>query len=63
METSQDKEVSEAARLLGKRGGSKGGKAWATALIPEERQLIVRKAVTACWAWQKAKTEEAQGHD
>jgi len=26
METSQDKEVSEAARLLGKRGGSKAGK-------------------------------------
>jgi hypothetical protein len=63
METSQDKEVSEAARLLGKRGGSKGGKAWAAALMPEERQLIARKAVTASWARQKAKTEDAQGHD
>jgi len=40
METSQDKEVSEAARLLGKRDGSKGGKAWAAALTSEERQLI-----------------------
>jgi hypothetical protein len=28
-----------------------------------ERQLIARKAVTVCWAQQKAKTKEVQGHD
>jgi hypothetical protein len=62
METSRDKEVSEAARLLGKRGGAKGGRARAAALTSEERQRIARNAVNARWARQKAQREEVQAH-
>ena len=61
METSRDKEVSEAARLLGKRG-AKGGRARAASLTPEERQRIARNAVNARWARQKAQREEVQDH-
>ena len=60
METSRNKEVSEAARLLGKVGGAKGGKARAAALTPEERQRQARHAVTVRWARQKTKMQEAQ---
>jgi hypothetical protein len=38
-----------AARLLGSRGGRKGGKARAEALTPEERSEIARKAAQARW--------------
>ena len=63
MDTSRDQQVSEAARLLGKRGGAKGGKARAAALTPEERQRIARNAANARWARKKAQTapEEAAG--
>ena len=61
METSRDKEVSEAARLLGK-SGAKGGRTRAASLTPEERQRIARNAVNARWARQKAQREEVQDH-
>jgi hypothetical protein len=61
METSRDKEVSEAARRLGK-SGAKGGRARAASLTPEERQRIARNAVNARWARQKAQREEVQDH-
>ena len=64
MDTSQDQQVSEAARLLGQRGGKKGGKARAAALTPEARQRIARNAVNARWARQKAQTvQEEDDHD
>ena len=44
-----EKEKSEAARLLGKLGGSKGGKARAEKLSPERRKEIARKAAKARW--------------
>jgi hypothetical protein len=61
METSRDKEVSEAARRLGK-SGAKGGRARVASLTPEERQRIARNAVNARWARQKAQREEVQDH-
>ena len=39
----------EAARLLGSRGGKKGGKARAEKLSPERRTEIARKAAKARW--------------
>jgi len=41
------------AQALAKLGASKGGKARAKKLTPEERSEIARKAVMARWAKQK----------
>lgn len=41
------------AVALGKMGGSKGGKARASKLSPEQRREIARKAVLARWAKEK----------
>jgi hypothetical protein len=46
-------EVADAARTLGKRSGSKGGKARAAALTPEQRSEIARHAVNARWTKQR----------
>jgi len=43
-------EISQAARALSARGASKGGKARAEKLSPEERREIARKAAEARWA-------------
>lgn len=43
-------DASEAAKALGKLGASKGGKARAMRLTPEERSDIARQAVEARWA-------------
>src|SRR4051812_30368935 len=43
------KDVAEAARLLGRRGGLKGGPARAKALSPRRRAPIARRAVPARW--------------
>ncbi len=51
-----EEEKSEAARLLGKLGGSKGGKARAEKLTPEQRKEIARKAAKA--RWEKKRREE-----
>jgi hypothetical protein len=56
-ETITSPEVSEAARALGMRGASKGGKARAAKLSPEARVEIARRAIQARWA--KAKGEKA----
>jgi hypothetical protein len=56
MVSKKEKSVSEAARTLSKLGASKGGKARAAALTPEERQAIAREAITARWA--RTKTEQ-----
>ncbi len=47
--------ASTAARALGKLGASKGGKARAAALTPEERSDIARKAVETRWDKIRAK--------
>ena len=39
----------EVARLLGRRGGLKGGKARAESLTPKKRSEIARKAARARW--------------
>ncbi len=43
-------EKNPAAVALGKLGASKGGKARAEKLTPEERKEIARKAAKARWA-------------
>ena len=43
------KDVIEAARLLGRRGGLKGGVARAKALSPRRRAEIARRAIRARW--------------
>ena len=46
-----DKEkVSKAAKMLGRLGGLKGGKARAAKLSPERRREIAKKAIDARWA-------------
>lgn len=47
-----DELFSDAARELSKRGASKGGKARAKKLTPEERSEIARRAVEARWKKQ-----------
>jgi hypothetical protein len=44
------KDISVAAKALGRRGGLKGGKARASKLTPEERTAIAKKAAAARWA-------------
>ena len=56
MDTSTNKKVSEAARTLSKLGASKGGKARAEALPPEERQRIAREAIATRWAREKGES-------
>src|SRR5688572_10332196 len=43
------KDLNEAARLLGRRGGLKGGIARAEALSPRRRAAIARQAIQARW--------------
>ena len=52
-----DEERSAAARLLGRRGGLKGGPARAKKLSPSRRKAIARKAATARWKKQKTQPE------
>jgi hypothetical protein len=44
-----EEEKSEAARLLGRLGERKGGKARAEKLTPEQRKETTRKAAKAWW--------------
>ena len=50
-------EKNPAAVALGKLGASKGGKARAEKLIPEERSEIDRKAAKARWAKKRQQGE------
>lgn len=49
------KKLSEAASILGKIGGPKGGRARADKLSPERRKAIARKAAQARWTRLKGK--------
>jgi len=50
MPPSRKKLASEAARLLASLGASKGGKASAAALTPEERRERAKAAIAVRWA-------------
>ena len=52
---------SSAARKLSKLGASKGGRARASVLTPEERKEIGRKAIQARWAKRKISDSLADG--
>ena len=54
-----DDELRELARILGRRGGKKGGKARAAKMTPEERSESARKAVNARWAKKKRQQESS----
>jgi hypothetical protein len=45
-----EEELRKLARIFGRRGGLKGGKARAAKMTPEERSESARKAVQARWA-------------
>ena len=46
---------SQAAKMLGRLGGLKGGKARAKALSPERRREIALKAIRARWKGKRKK--------
>jgi hypothetical protein len=48
------------AIALGKMGGSKGGKARAARLTPEERTASARKAALTRWAREKKKERQPE---
>jgi hypothetical protein len=52
VEKQAEKEKNPAAVTLGRLGGLKGGKARATALTPEKRKEIAKKAAEKRWAAQ-----------
>lgn len=54
-----EEERSEAARILGKLGGSKGGKARAKNMTKEERSESARKAAKARWAKKRQQEESS----
>ena len=54
----EDEEMRELARKLGRRGGLKGGKVRAEKLTPEQRSEIARKAAKARWAKKRQQEEE-----
>ena len=58
--TPADEELREVARILGRRGGLKGGKARAAKMTPEERSESTCKAAKARWD-KKRREEESSG--
>ena len=52
-------EKNPAAVALGKLGASKGGKARAKKLSPEERSAIAKRAARARWAKKRQQEESA----
>ena len=55
----EDEEMRELARRLGRRGGLKGGKARAEKLTKEQRSEIARKAAKARWAKKRQQEESS----
>ncbi len=55
----EEEKRSEAARLLGELGASKGGKARAEKLSPERRKEIARKAAKARWDKKRQQEESS----
>jgi hypothetical protein len=54
-------EQNPAAVALGKLGASKGGKARAKKLTPEQRSAIAKKAAQARWAKRRQQEEPSWG--
>ena len=54
---SEEKLISEAMKVLRKRGGSKPGLARAAALAPERRREIARAAAKVRWAASEEKSK------
>ncbi len=54
-----EEERSEAARLLGKLGGAKGGRNRAKKMTKEERSESARKAAKARWAKKRQQEESS----
>lgn len=52
------KQISEAARLMGRLGASKGGKARAKKLSPARRRKIARQAANARWEKARKASDE-----
>jgi len=61
MTTTRKKAASEHGKELSRLGASKGGKARASVLTPEERSDIARRAVRARWAKEKGLPLEDEG--
>jgi hypothetical protein len=55
-ESKTEREKDPAAVALGRKGGTKGGKARAEKMTPEERREAARKAARA--RWDKAEKED-----
>jgi hypothetical protein len=53
-----NKNISKAARELGRLGGLKGGKARAEKLSPEERKAIAKKAAQTRWSNKKSNSND-----
>jgi hypothetical protein len=56
---SEDEEMRELARRLGRRGGLKGGPARAKKLTPKERSESARKAAKARWDKKRQQEESS----
>jgi hypothetical protein len=54
------KNISEAAKALGRLGGLKGGKARALKLTPEERTAIAKKAAAKRWAKKQSSPSQEE---
>ncbi len=57
----EDEQMRELARKLGRRGGLKGGKARAEKLSDERKSEIARNAAKARWAKKRQQEEEPEG--
>jgi hypothetical protein len=55
----EDEEMRELARRLGRRGGLKGGPARAKKLTPKERSESARKAANARWAKKRQQEQSS----
>jgi len=55
----EEEKKSEAARILGALGASKGGKARAEKLSPDRRKEIARKAAKARWDKKRQQEESS----
>jgi hypothetical protein len=54
-----EEEKSEAARLLGKLGGAKGGRARAANMSAKQRSEAARKAAQARWAKKRQQEQSS----
>lgn len=58
---SEDKLISDAMKILRRRGGSKPGHARAAALTPERRSEIAKAAAKARWKDKPRRKDDSDG--